>query len=124
MEKPVVVGRLGAVYGIKGWLKVHSFTDNAESIFEYAPWLIEQNGVWREIRISGWRRHNNGLVCKLEGIDQREEAQALAGVDIAVDASWKASTSVKKPRLWLVSISPSVHKTFLSCQRVNSTGVT
>ena len=84
MDKPVVIGRLGAVYGIKGWLKVHSFTDDAESIFEYAPWLIEQNGVWREIRISGWRRHNNGLVCKLEGIDQREEAQALAGVDIAV----------------------------------------
>ena len=84
MDKPVVIGRLGAVYGIKGWLKVHSFTDDAESIFEYAPWLIEQNGVWRELRISGWRRHNNGLVCKLEGIDQREEAQALAGVDIAV----------------------------------------
>ena len=37
MDKPVVIGRLGAVYGIKGWLKVHSFTDDAESIFEYTP---------------------------------------------------------------------------------------
>ena len=84
MEKPVVVGRLGAVYGIKGWLKVHSFTDDAESLFEYAPWLIEQHGMWREIRVDGWRRHNNGLLCKLEGIDQREDAQALVGLDIAV----------------------------------------
>ena len=84
MDKPVVVGRLGAVYGIKGWLKVHSFTDDAESIFEYSPWLTQQNGEWREIRVSGWKRHNNGLVCKLEGIDLREDAQAMAGVDIAV----------------------------------------
>ena len=57
MDKPVVVGRLGAVYGIKGWLKVHSFTDDAESIFEYSPWLTQQNGEWREIRVSGWKRH-------------------------------------------------------------------
>ena len=84
MDKPVVIGRLGAVYGIKGWLKVHSFTDDAESIFEYTPWLIKQNGEWREIQVSGWKRHNNGLVCKLDAIDQREDAQALAGVDIAV----------------------------------------
>ncbi|MGL4205429.1 MAG: ribosome maturation factor RimM [Aeromonadaceae bacterium] len=84
MEKPVVIGRLGAVYGIKGWLKVHSFTDDAERIFEYTPWLIQQGGTWREIQISGWKRHNNGLVCKLDGVDLREDAQALAGVDIGV----------------------------------------
>ena len=84
MDKPVVVGRLGAVYGIKGWLKVHSFTDDAERIFEYVPWLIQQGGTWREIQISGWKRHNNGLVCKLDGVDLREDAQALAGVDIGV----------------------------------------
>lgn len=85
MEKPVVVGRLGAVYGIKGWLKVQSFTDDAESLFEYSPWLISQHGVWREVRVSGWRRHNNGLVCKLENIDLREDAQALTGADIAIN---------------------------------------
>ena len=85
MEKPVVVGRLGAVYGIKGWLKVQSFTDDAESLFEYTPWLIAQQGTWREVRVTGWRRHNNGLVCKLENIDQREDAQALTGADIAIN---------------------------------------
>ncbi|GAA4500093.1 ribosome maturation factor RimM [Pseudaeromonas paramecii] len=84
MSNPIVVGRLGAVYGIKGWLKVNSFTDNAESIFEYAPWLLQQGGQWREVRLAGWKRHNNGLLCKLDGIDLREEAQALVGADIGV----------------------------------------
>lgn len=84
MNNPIVVGRLGAVYGIKGWLKVLSFTDDAQSIFEYTPWLVQQQGTWREIRVTGWRRHNNGLVCKLDGIDLREQAQALTGLDIGV----------------------------------------
>lgn len=84
VSKPVVIGRLGAVYGIKGWLKVNSFTDDAESIFEYSPWLIQHNGAWRELQVTGWRRHNNGLVCKLDGIDQREDAQALTGFDLFI----------------------------------------
>ncbi|MFB0975303.1 MAG: ribosome maturation factor RimM [Tolumonas sp.] len=84
MDKSVIVGRLGAVYGIKGWLKVNSFTDNPESIFDYTPWFIMNKGEWREIQLTSWKRHNNGLICKLDGVDSREDAQALTGVDIAV----------------------------------------
>jgi 16S rRNA processing protein RimM len=40
----IVIGRLGAVYGVKGWLKVQSFTEDPESIFEYSPWLLKQKG--------------------------------------------------------------------------------
>lgn len=86
MSTQVVVGRIGAVYGIKGWLKVNSFTDQAENIFEYTPWLIQQKGQWQPIELTDWKRHNNGLICKLKGIDTREDAQALTGVDIAVAA--------------------------------------
>lgn len=86
MEKPIVVGTLGTVYGIKGWLKVNSFTDVAEAIFDYSPWLVHQHGEWREIRVSGWKRHNKGLICKLDGIDLREEALALTNLEIGVNA--------------------------------------
>ncbi|WP_116475076.1 ribosome maturation factor RimM [Zobellella maritima] len=86
MSDPVVVGQLGAVYGIKGWLKVNSFTDQPEGIFDYQPWLIKDGKGWREVQVTGWKRHSNGLICKLADIDQREEAQALTGTDIAVGA--------------------------------------
>ena len=84
MEKPVVMGTLGTVYGIKGWLKVNSFTDVAEAIFDYTPWLIQQHGEWREIQVSAWKRHNKGLICKLDGIDLREDALALTNLEIGV----------------------------------------
>ncbi|MGO1246504.1 MAG: ribosome maturation factor RimM [Oceanisphaera sp.] len=87
MSEPVVVGQLGAVYGIKGWLKVNSFTDRPEGIFDYRPWLMKDGSGWREIQVSGWKRHNKGLICKLSHVEQREEAQLLTGTDIAVDAA-------------------------------------
>ncbi|MGM0629972.1 MAG: ribosome maturation factor RimM [Pseudomonadota bacterium] len=84
-SEQIVVGRLGAVYGVKGWLKVQSFTDDPESIFEYSPWLLSQK-TEREIKVVEWRRHNNGLIAKLEGISDRDEAARLTGADICITA--------------------------------------
>ena len=84
-SEQIVVGRLGAVYGVKGWLKVQSFTDDPESIFEYSPWLLSQK-TEREMKVVEWRRHNNGLIARLEGISDRDEAARLTGADICITA--------------------------------------
>lgn len=85
-NNPVILGTLGAVYGIKGWLKVNSFTDQAEGIFEYQPWLIGQEGNWQNVNVAQWRWHNKGLIAKFASIDDREAAQQLVGRKIAVPA--------------------------------------
>lgn len=79
----IVIGRLGAVYGVKGWLKVQSFTENPESIFEYSPWLLKQKGE-QTIEVAEWRRHNKGLIARLEGVSDREQAARLTGADICI----------------------------------------
>lgn len=85
-DKPMIIGRLGAVYGIKGWIKVNSFTEIPEGIFDYSPWLIQHKGEWIEVTLSDYKRHGKGLIAKLNGFDQREETQALTGADIAIHA--------------------------------------
>lgn len=84
-NEKMVVGKLGATYGIRGWLKVFSFTDNAESIFDYAPWFLNQNGTLVEYKVESWKRHNQGYVCKLEGVDVREVAQTYTNFEILID---------------------------------------
>lgn len=84
-SEQIVVGRIGAVYGVKGWLKVQSFTDDPESIFEYSPWLLSQKTEC-EMKVVEWRRHNNGLIARLEGISDRDEAARLTGADICITA--------------------------------------
>ena len=85
MGKEVTLGKVGAVYGIKGWLKVHSFTDEQEAILDYFPWSLKLGNNEQTVEITDWRRHNNGLVVKVGGIDDRDLAQKLVGSEIIVN---------------------------------------
>ena len=85
--EPIEIGKFGAVYGIKGWLKVHSYTDDPESVFEYKPLLMKSNGMLQEVNITEWKRHNKGFVAKIAGYDVREEVQALVGLELLVEPS-------------------------------------
>ena len=80
----VVLGKCGAVYGINGWLKVISYTDIPEGIFDYTPWQIQSQGKWQPVQISSWKRHSNGLIVKLEGVSDRDQAQVFVNAEIAV----------------------------------------
>lgn len=86
VEKDIILGKVGAVYGIKGWLKIHSFTDDNEAILDYFPWSLKLGNNVRSVDITDWRRHNNGLIVKVGGIDDRDEAQALVGSEILTSA--------------------------------------
>ncbi|WP_420791611.1 ribosome maturation factor RimM [Enterovibrio qingdaonensis] len=92
-QEKVVVGKLGASYGIRGWLKVFSYTEDAESIFSYTPWYIKVRGEWKETGLEDWKRHGQGYVCKLKGLDQREDAAALTNAEIAINADVLPSLS-------------------------------
>ena len=82
--KDVTLGKVGAVYGIKGWLKIHSFTDDQEAILDYFPWSLKLGNKIQSVEITDWRKHNNGLVVKVADIDDRDVAQKLVGSEIFV----------------------------------------
>lgn len=86
-QEKMVVGKLGATYGIRGWLKVFSYTENAESIFSYAPWFIKVRDQWQECLIEDWKRHGQGFVVKLSSLNLREDAQALTNAEIAINSN-------------------------------------
>lgn len=83
---PVVLGKLGSTYGIRGWLRVFSSTEHSESIFDYQPWYIQRAGQWQIIELESWKRHNQDLIIKLKGVDDREVANGLTNCEIAVDS--------------------------------------
>jgi 16S rRNA processing protein RimM len=84
-QQLVTLGKIGAVYGIKGWLKIHSFTDDPEAILDYFPWSLKLGNNVRSVEVTDWRKHNNGLVAKLANFDDRDQAQALVGSEILID---------------------------------------
>ncbi len=84
---PLVLGKLGAAYGIRGWLKVFSSTEEASSIFDYQPWVIQYAGKWQQIELESWRHHNQDMIIKISGIDDRDAATLLTHCEIVVDST-------------------------------------
>lgn len=81
-----IVGKLGSTYGIRGWLRIYSSTEQAESIFDYQPWFLNIKGQWQAVELESWRYHSHDLIVKLKNIDDRDVAQTLTNVEIGVSA--------------------------------------
>lgn len=84
-EAPILVGRVGGVYGVRGWLKIDSYTRPKENIFTYSPWLVRVDSGWQKVEIEEFQQRGSGrLLVKMVGIDTPEQAREYTGRDIAV----------------------------------------
>lgn len=80
----VNVGRITAVFGIKGWVKVHSYTEPQDNLFNYRPWLLKTPHGIKEIEIDEARPHGDAYVAHIKGVDDRNLAETFTKCDIAV----------------------------------------
>ncbi|NKF50964.1 ribosome maturation factor RimM [Shewanella sp. WXL01] len=83
-QQPIVLGKLGASHGIKGWLKITAYTDSVEGIFDYSPWLIKDQGEWREVKVLQWKPQGKAIIAQLDGVTDREQAQMLTNSEIGI----------------------------------------
>jgi len=82
----IEVGRLGAAHGVRGWLRVQSFTDPPQRLFEWPLWQLKSgSGVTREAKLLEVRAQGNGWIARLEGVDERDAASRLTGQMILVE---------------------------------------
>lgn len=82
-RKQVPLGYVSGVHGIKGWVKVHSWTNPREAILGYQPWFLGEE--LRPVRIRDGRRQGKTVVASLPGVDDREKAGSLVGSTISID---------------------------------------
>ena len=86
MGDPVVIGAIGAPFGVDGWMHVRSFTKPAENILAYEPWQLRCKTSWRSVAAQA-RVHHRGFVARIDGIEDRDAATRLRGLSIGVDAN-------------------------------------
>ncbi len=81
----VELGRIGAPYGVRGWVHVHSYTDPPEGLLGFRRWSVQASrGERRDCELLDGRPQGRGLVVKLAGVDDREQAVALRGGSVQV----------------------------------------
>jgi 16S rRNA processing protein RimM len=78
----VVLARLGAPHGVKGEVRLKPFTEDPRSLTAYGP-LETRDG--RRVGIERLRPAGTILIAKLEGVDDRGQAEALNGAELTLD---------------------------------------
>ncbi|MEN1927843.1 ribosome maturation factor RimM [Luteimonas sp. MJ204] len=84
----ILLGRVHGAFGVRGELKLESFTEPARAILRYQPWILrDAQGRERELSGAQGRESPKGLVVTLPGIEDRDAAEAMRGSEVLVPRS-------------------------------------
>jgi len=83
-----VLGRIAGIFGVRGELKVESYTEPREGICGYTPWLLRRGDasddrLVERVVVEG-RAHGKGVVVRLQGVTDPDLARALIGSEVLV----------------------------------------
>ncbi len=80
----VVIGKIGAVHGVRGEVKVHSFTEPMENLLDYRVWQLRRDNEIKQVKLTSGRIQGKALAAKIEGLDDREIARTFTGYEICI----------------------------------------
>lgn len=78
----ILMGRIGAAQGLKGEVRINSFTQDPVAIANYSPLETDRDGLI--VTITAARPHKNLVIAAIEGVGDRTAAEALNGVRLYV----------------------------------------
>ena len=78
------MGRISGLFGVRGWVKVYSYTEPREAVLNYDRWLLGRKDGWQAATVAEGQRHGKTIIVRLDGYVDREQAAGLIGVDIGV----------------------------------------
>lgn len=84
VEDLIVLGKITSVHGVRGEVKIYSFTDPIDNLLDYTAWTLKRDGEVKQVELVSGRLQGKVLVAKLKGLDDREVARTFAGFDICV----------------------------------------
>jgi len=80
----IPVGKISGAFGVKGWVKIYSFTDPRENILSYSPLYLARKGAWVEVKVVDGRLQGKGVVMSFDGVTDRDQVLPLVGVELAI----------------------------------------
>jgi 16S rRNA processing protein RimM len=84
----ITVGRLHGAFGVRGEVKLESHTAPEKAIARYQPWILrDARGTERVCEGVKVREGVKGLIAQLPGVEDRDAADALRGVEVLVPRS-------------------------------------
>jgi len=85
-DERILLGEVSGVFGVQGWIKVFSYTIPRVKITEYKNWHLKTSSGWKLFKVLQGREQGKNIVAQLDGINDRNQAEALVGNKIAVQS--------------------------------------
>lgn len=84
----ILLGRVIGAFGVRGEIKLDSFTEPREQILRYQPWILrDARGGERELSGVRARQTAKGIVARFPEVEDRDAAEALRGCEVYVPRS-------------------------------------
>jgi len=86
----LLVGRVLAPYGVKGWVKVEPYTASPESLRGFGAWRVgkgDPDETWLAVKVVESASHSGNVVARFEGSEDRDDALRYRGMGVAVSRS-------------------------------------
>jgi len=84
-RRMIQVGKVHGAFGVRGEVKLESFTEPRSAIFRYQPWVLrDARGIERECEGAKGRETPKGVVATLPGVEDRDGAEATRGIEVFV----------------------------------------
>jgi 16S rRNA processing protein RimM len=80
---PICVARIGAAHGVRGAVRLWTFTEDPLAVKRYGP-LATKDGA-RRFEVTSARETKGHLVATLKGVTTREEAERLNGIELYIE---------------------------------------
>ena len=93
-DRIIVLGKVASPFGVKGWVKINSFTEPVDNILDYPTLQLGREGRWTPIRIEEGRVTGKGVIAKFAGIESPEEARTRVGLELGV---WRSELPAPAP---------------------------
>src|ERR1700687_513276 len=91
MAAPICIARIGAAHGVRGAVKLWTFTEDPMAVKAYGP-LVTKDGA-RQFELTSAREAKGHLVATLKGVSTREEAERLNGIELYIARDRLPATS-------------------------------
>ncbi|WP_338830120.1 ribosome maturation factor RimM [Bradyrhizobium sp. 27S5] len=82
MTAPVCVARIGAAHGVRGAVRLWTFTEDPLAVKDYGP-LMTKDGT-RQFEVTHAREAKDHLVVTLKGVASRDDAERLNGLELYI----------------------------------------
>jgi len=83
-DKYIIIGKLGKIHGLNGWLNLYPETKPADKILDYKPLYCMLLSEWQKINVDEIKPHGNHFLLHIQGIDNPEDAKKYVGKEIAI----------------------------------------